>query len=280
MAGSVVLAIVMLLLTIVGQVRAQDTPRVRRPPNSPSISDPNLRNPDSDSEELSSIDFELDPKAAKRAKITNQEKEEFKTERRNGFKLLKMYNAPDCVDRRVVNIGDQRCASNYDLLPVGFYSFFYTAHGEDRSDLRIKEGYMYAGSGLFRQGMLIDLGALDPNTMSATSPEAVSLSNFEIASKLGDAEKQRLGLELGIECGEMTVASRLKLVQGHVYLLRAVSYKHSERMRLPYSYDNVIVLSIGRITDDNMVLILWRKLSDKKAPQLKVDDKDDEKDVN
>lgn len=278
MARSVVLAVVMLLVIIVGPARAQDDSKIRRPPNSPAIADASNQDPDSDSDELRSESFQLDPKAAKRAKLTTQEKEEFKSERRNGFKLLKMYNAPDCVDRLVVNVGDERCASNYELLPVGFYSFFYTAHGEEYSDLRIKEGFMYAGSGLFRQGMLVDLGEIDPNTVTATSPEVISISNFEIATKFGDAEKQRSNLELGVECGTMVMSSRQKLQKGHVYLLRAVSYKHSDRTLLPYSYDNVIVFSVGRVTDDDMVLILWRKVSDKKAPRLKVDDKDDDKD--
>ncbi len=280
MTRSVVLAVVTLLLTIVGQVRAQDDPKVRRPPNTPAIADASNQDPDSDSEELSSADFQLDPKAAKRAKITNQEKEQFKSERRNGFKLLKMYDAPDCVDRLVVNIGDERCASNYELLPVGYYSFFYTAHGEEYSDLRIRDGFIYAGNGLFRQGMMIDLGEVDPNTITATSPEAISLANYDIATKFGDAEKQRSNLELGVECGASIMSSRQKLQQGHVYLLRAISYKHSDRTLLPYSYDNVIVLSVGRVTDDSMVLILWRKIADKKAPRLKVDDKDDEKEKN
>lgn len=278
MARSVFLTVVTILLTIAGQVLAQDSPGIRRPTSKPSVTDPDDQKSDLDSDLPSTIDFQLNPKAIKRAKLTNQEKNDFKAARRNGYKLIKLYVAPDCVDKLVVNVGDQRCAENYELLPISFYSFYYGSHGENYGDLRLKEDTIIAGSSLFRQGMLIDLGEIDLASVTETTPEVAALSNYEIATTFKTAEKQRVDLELGIACGPTTTSSRRKLIERHVFLLRAVSYRHSERTLLPYSYDNILVFRVERLTADSMALVLWKKISDKKAPRLQMDK--DEKDDN
>ncbi len=282
MARSVVLTIVTMILAAAGSVFAQTpTPTPRPLVNRTDI----LKSPeDSDDNEesrplrgLRSEDL-VSAEAYRRVKFTKDEKAQYKPATRSGEKLLKIYIAPDCATKLVVDVSDPRCTENFLLFAVSYFSFFVGDYGQQFGELQMSGDSLIGGRDLYRQGMLLDLGDRDIGSLNKQSPEVVALSSFKIAKTVDTATKQRDDLEkAGIEVGGLRLTSKRKISPKNSYLFRFISYSRSEWVGLPQSYDSIIALRIDRLTTDGFAVVLWKRLSQKTAPRLKPDRTDGKK---
>ena len=213
-------------------------------------------------------EYRVSAKAAKRAKLTDEEKESYKEAKKDGVKLLKLFIAPKCAEKLVIDVSDERCAGNFDYIPISYYSFFDGIYGQLYGELRMLEDSLIAGSGRYVHGFLIDLGDEEIGALEKKSPRVKKLVDYTIAKTVDEAEKQINALEEGIDYENEIVSSRKKIVAGHTYLMRIVAYAAPDETMSPYNYDSVLAFRIEKLTDDSMVIILWKKISEKSAPKL------------
>jgi hypothetical protein len=278
MTRSGVAVIVAILLTFVGTVAAQSpTPTPRPSVNRLENLQPLNDRDDNDLSRRTSIEnippeYRISSKAEKRAKLTEQEKTELKDSRRNGLKAVKMYVAPKCAEKLVVDVSDPACSENYDLLPISYFSFFDGMHGQLYADVRLSDGTLIAGRGLYVQGFLVDLGDAGIAALDKRSENVVKLAGYPVAKTTSEAEKQLSDLEKGIVADGIRLVSKQKLAAGRSFLLRIVAYGAPDSAITPYNFDAVLALRVERMTSDNMAIIVWKKLSEKTAPRLKSKD--------
>lgn len=212
--------------------------------------------------------LQVSEKARKRAKLTDAEKDLFRDIRRDGFKSLKLFVAPACAERLVIDVSDPRCAEGYDLLQVSYYSFFYDLYGHKLSELRLVDDEFRVVLRGILQGFIVDIGEVDPRSVDRNSETVRFVADYPIARTQSDFDRQRKDLEGdGISYSGRMLTTRQKLVAGHTYLLRTIQYGQSGT--LVFTFDNVIAIRLERLTDDGMAIISWKKIADKKAPSLK-----------
>ncbi len=212
--------------------------------------------------------LQVSEKARKRAKLTDAEKNALREIRRDGFKTLKLFVAPACADRLVIDVSDPRCSEGYDFLQVSYYSFFYEIYGHKLGELRIVDDEFRVVLRGILQGFIVDLGEVDPRSVGRDSESVRFVADYPIARTQSDFDQQRKELEGdGISYSGRMLTTRQKLVAGHTYLLRSIQYGQSGT--LVFTFDNVIVIKLERLTDDGMAIISWKKIADKKAPSLK-----------
>ena len=214
--------------------------------------------------------YRVSSKALKKAQITDEEKEFYRDVRKSkGLKILKIFAAPACADKFAVDVSDSRCAEAYDFLPISFYSFFDGEYGEIFSDFRIAGDLLIAGSGQYVHGFLMDTGETDIGTLDKKSPQVKMLADYPIAKTLNDTDKQKSELAKGISYQNEILSSRKKMIPNHAYILRIIAYVPPNKNATQYNYDAVFAFKVDKVDKDNMVIILWNKLSEKIAPGLK-----------
>ncbi len=214
-------------------------------------------------------EYRVSSKALQKTKFTDEEKEFYKEVKKGGVKILKLFIAPKCADKLVIDVSDERCALNFDYIPISFYSFFDGIYGQLYGELRILDDQLIVGNGNYVHGLLIDLGETEIAALDKKSLLVKKLADYEIAKTLGEADKQKLELENGIKYESETLSSRKKIIPNHTYLMRIIAYGYANESLTPYNYDSILALKVDKLNDDNMVIILWKKLSERTAPRLK-----------
>jgi hypothetical protein len=214
-------------------------------------------------------EYRVSAKAAKRTKASDEERELYRDSRKNGVKLLKMFVAPRCADKLVVDVGDPLCAENYDFIPISYYSFFDGIHGQYFGEIRLIDDLLIAGNGRYVQGILLDIGDTDVASIDKRSAPAVKLASFPLAVESKAVDEQKEKLEKGIDFDGELFMSRRKLLAGRTFLLRVVAYGQPNESIGPYNYDSILALRIDKVTDDRMAIILWKKISERTAPVIR-----------
>ncbi len=218
-------------------------------------------------------DYRVSSKAMKKTKFTDEEKASYKDVKKDGVKLLKIFIAPKCAEKFVIDVSDQRCADSYDYIPISYYSFFDGVYGPLYGELRILEDLLAAGNGRYVHGFLVDLGEAEIVALDKKSPEVKKLADYAIAKTSDDADKQLAELEKGISYENGILSSRKKIIPNHTYLMRIVAYGQSNESLSPYNYDSILVFKVNKLSEDSMAIILWKKLSEKTAPKLQTSKK-------
>lgn len=214
-------------------------------------------------------EYRVSSKALKRTKFSDEEKLSFKDAKTGGVKMLKLFIAPKCAEKFVIDVSDPRCAENFEYIPVSYYSFFDGVYGQLYGELRLLEGFLVAGSGRYIHGFLVDLGeTADIGALDKKSPEVKKLADYAIAKTSDEADKQVEELLTGIKYEGDILSSQKKIAPNHTYLLRIVAYGLPDETMSPYNYDSITALRIAKLTDDGMAVIFWKKLSEKTAPKL------------
>lgn len=240
-----------------------------------------LRNADDDDDgdfrQFSAV--ELSKIARQRIKLTDEEKKIYKpAAKADDLEILKIFSAPPCAENRLVlQAGDERCATAADLLRVSFYSFLREFYGEKLSDFRVLEDNLIAGNGRYIHGFLVDMGETPVGRFGKDSAEVTALVNYPVAKNPKEESEQRKSLETGITYENLSISSKQKLIANHIYLMRIVNYSFKDDWWNIFNKDTVYVLKVGGLNKDRMAIILWKKLSEKKAPRLK-DEKEEKVD--
>lgn len=213
-------------------------------------------------------EYRVSSKALKKTKFSDEEKRSYKDTKKGGVKMLKIFAAPKCADKFVIDVSDPRCADSFDYIPVSYYSFFDGIYGQIYGELRVLEDILIAGSGRYIHGFLVDLGETEIGALDKKSPPVKKLAEYAIARTADDAEKQILELEKGINYEGDILSSQKKIIPKHTYLMRIIAYGQPDEAMSPYNYDSILAFKVDKLTEDGMAVILWKKLSEKNAPRL------------
>lgn len=213
-------------------------------------------------------EYRVSSKAMKRTKFSDDEKLSYKDAKKDGVKLLKIFIAPRCAEKFVIDVSDPRCAESFDYIPISYYSFFDGVYGQLFGELRLLEGFLIAGSGRYIQGFLVDLGESDIGALDKKSPEVKKFADYAIARTSDEIDKQVAELEKGIDYEGSILSSQKKLAPNHTYLMRIVAYGLPDEVMSPYNYDSITAVKVAKLTDDGMAVIFWKKLSEKTAPKI------------
>jgi len=212
--------------------------------------------------------YRVSSKAIKKTKFTDEEKESYKNLKKDGVKLLKIFIAPNCADKFVIDVSDKRCAESFDYIPISYYSFFDGVYGQLYGELRILEDSLVVGNGRYIHGFLVDLGEAEIGALDKKSPQVKKLADYVIAKTSDEADEQVAELEKGISYENEILSSRKKIIANHTYLLRIVAYGQPNEIMSPYNYDSILAFNINKLGEDNMAIVLWKKISEKSAPKL------------
>lgn len=245
----------------------------RNPPrNSPEITPEDALENNDDNENFRLLSaIELKKVARRRIKLTDAEKQIYKpAAKTDDLKILKVFSAPSCAEKRLVlDARDERCAAAADLLRISFYSFLRGFYGEKIGDFRVLEDTLIAGNGSYIHGFLVDLGETEIGSIGKDSSEVAALRDYPLARTLDEESAHRKDLENGFSYQNLNIRSQQKLKTNHIYLMRLVSYGlKGDRLSI-YNKDSVYMLKVGELNNEQMAIILWKRLSEKSAPRLK-----------
>lgn len=245
------------------------TPSANRLPNVRPLTDKD----DVDFSRRTSIEnmpaeYRVSSKAMKRTKLTEEEKAAIKNLKKDGLKTLKLFSAPKCADKYVVDVGVPECTAEYDFLPVSYYSFFDGIYGQLYAEIRAVDGLFLTGNGRYVVGLIQELGDFDVSTLDKKSETVQKLGEFPVVKSASELDDQLEKLKQGVSYEGRTVASWRKIRTGNSYLMRVVAYGLPDQAVTSYNFDMIVALRVESMTSDGMAIILWKKVSEKTAPRL------------
>lgn len=141
-----------------------------------------------------------------------------------------------------------------------YYSFSTRSHSYNRTpQIGLEKGYLSAG-GYYgaNYGFLYDLGSVALGDVTPENPVAAALLEY-LPPKLHDAIRADQSKRGRFELGSYVFATRLEVVVGHTYLLRAISFGEA---------DKLVAFNIVSKADDDSLTLTWKPLHDFPIPKL------------
>ncbi len=140
-----------------------------------------------------------------------------------------------------------------------YYSFTGLTHEYGNNDLGLELGQFRVGFHGANYGFLTNLGDVALERITIKSPAALQMSTYARVRQEADAraEYQRFGR--GSEIGGVKVKSSVPMQLNSTYLLRAVTYGHT---------DVLVAFKVVKIESDGSVLLLWKMLRQYSTPLL------------
>ena len=140
-----------------------------------------------------------------------------------------------------------------------YYSFTGLTHEYGNNDLGFELGQFRVGFHGANYGFLTNLGDVALERITIKSPAALQMSTYARVRQEADAraEYQRFGR--GSEIGGVKVKSSVPMQLNSTYLLRAVTYGHT---------DVLVAFKVVKIESDGSVLLLWKMLRQYSTPLL------------
>ncbi len=206
--------------------------------------------------------------------------------------IVKLFPYVRCGEGKYVVKIDELC----DYVPLGLsrYSFFYEYYYPTvLSDIRIEEKRIFA-DGFFTQNLLASLGDIPLESINLSNEKLEFLVNFKAPLIPKEADSKYAEISKGILVDGVYHAKDIEITLNTSYVLRLISYRIKEikevkrkkedqrlskisdrefalrfiRDREETRRDKIIAFRVIRIDYNKGVSILWKELSDKKAPVL------------
>lgn len=188
-------------------------------------------------------------------------------------------------------ITDKGCAGSTNVLyvseecrkysmPGGGASFSFRTHNhriQRLSDLSY-DGNIFHTSGILTHSILVNLGDTPLENISLQSNGLKFLTDFQTVTDFDSAVKKDKDLVSGVESGGFFYSRRSEVKENETYALRVVAYRGNVMRALnrfvydEFDYDERRDLTIAfRVIrrDAESVTILWKIISNQKAPVLK-----------
>lgn len=200
--------------------------------------------------------------------------------------IFRLFPDLGCGGQLLVNANDD-CANAVSLS--WSYSFIYKYHGNsDFYDIRLKDQSLIA-DGFLSQSIVTKLGDVDLETANLKTKGIKFLDDFNPERKSIKAKAQFAQIAKTVNSDGFVYGKMANLDENVTFGMRIIAYKLSDANRenhlqrnkinteeeqkfLALAYtkrkDKIIVFRIIRKDLDGSVTILWKELSDKKAPVL------------
>jgi hypothetical protein len=195
-------------------------------------------------------------------------------------KLVKDYG---CAENPGVVVGASADCLTYTMPGAGSSYSFRTNNYQIRrlSDLTYT-GNSFQSTGIMLHGLLVNIGDIPLEDVSAATKGAEFLINFEPAKDLQTALKIDSEINGGIKKEDFLYRRNLAAQENTTYLLRSIAYKGKlvrvvqgitfNELDFDKRKDVIIAFRVVR-RDADSTTIIWKELDSKKAPGIKVNDK-------
>ena len=143
-----------------------------------------------------------------------------------------------------------------------YYSFALLTHVYGYgSDIQLSQQAFSVGFAGADYGMLTMLGDVPLEQISEKDSRAQFISRYQPPSPepLARAEARRFRLRGGVTVDGLNYQSRLPVIENSTYLLRSISYRHS---------DLLVAFRVVREAQDGSVVIAWKLLKRYQVPEL------------
>jgi hypothetical protein len=152
---------------------------------------------------------------------------------------------------------------------------------QEWADLWLNDDF-FVSDAVFGQGWLVLLGDVEIENLTLTAKEAGFLSSITPANTLESAETQYQQSVTGIEEGKLLCRKFVPVLENAAYLLRSVAYRGKfikyEQGIMPMDMtkgdtreDIIVAFRVLRKDADGSVTIVWKELSRKSAPEIKIE---------
>lgn len=190
------------------------------------------------------------------------------------FRLL-----PDlgCYENMYILKADEVCRNA--IPESSFYSFREKEHTiEVLSDIRLKNGYLIS-DGLLSQGILVKLGDVELEKVTAQNEGMAFLRNFPPQITSVEAKEQYLQIVRGIKNGKHEYKKAFPALENTTYGLRVIAYRGNvfrvfrgfrfDLLEGDKRIDLTLVFRIIRKDHDGTITVLWKEVERKDSPRLK-----------
>lgn len=145
------------------------------------------------------------------------------------------------------------------------------------ADIAVADGFIEVG-GQMNHGIIVDLGRIDPASVSLTTDGLPFLLDFKPAKDMKSAQRIQDALTKGVDSKGLRYANRLHVSLDSTFAMRSIAYRadylrsYNGKVYDEFKYDRrldvVVVLKVVAIAEDGSPTLLWRELSRKKAPKM------------
>lgn len=217
--------------------------------------------------------------------------------------LARVYPDRDCfkVEPTVSVERAEKCADSLPLLGDGsYYSFRYRSNLNQRNDgvsrvpvrlhradIHFTGGNITVGIGDYQQGLIAEITNASFETLNKNSPELKFLKNYKPDRRPSYVSAQKNILKKGINGNGINYADSVPVKTDAFYIMRSISYlpptgwdigspKQMEISRNLYDgfdirTDSIIAFKVVGQEPDGSILLLWKELTGKEGPALKVE---------
>lgn len=137
----------------------------------------------------------------------------------------------------------------------------------------------FLSKGKYAQGIIGNLGDVDIEKISLDSQGVKEINDFVPEKEKDLIEKQYKKLEKGVIVNNILFSNKLKAIENSTFILRNVAYntKHYTAIDGVWTYnefefdkrtDILVAFRVLRKNEDGSLVILWKKLAEKKSPKV------------
>lgn len=182
-----------------------------------------------------------------------------------------------CHENVFVLKADDTCRNS--IPESSFYSFREREHTlEVLSDIRLKGGFLIS-DGILSQGMMVNLGDVELETVTLESDGLGFISGFTPDPSALRAKDQYAQISSGIRAGRHEYRKTLPAVPNSTYALRVVAYRGNViRSFRGYRYDLLegdkridvtVVFRVVRKDADGSITLVWKELERRDSPRMR-----------
>lgn len=201
--------------------------------------------------------------------------------RSNNSGITKLSAFEKCAKNGEVVSADEDCVK-YKIPGGGTaYSFRYGAYRIHRLADLILQNAVLKSDGLLQQGVMVDLGKVPIEKVGIGAPGLKYLVDFKPAESLDEIKAADQTLLKGIEADGFVYRLGFYALMEHTFALRSIAFQRSlavaannlkfDEFQLDKRHDILVVFKVVDVDNAGSVTIVWKELSRKDAPKLKID---------
>lgn len=195
--------------------------------------------------------------------------------------ILKLNAYEKCSKNGEIVSADEDCLK-YKIPGGGTaYSFRYDAYRIRRlSDIILQNGILKT-DGILQQGIMVDLGKVAIETIGLSSPGFKYLVSFEPAKNITDLQNADRQFVAGVEADGFLYRLGFYALLDHTFGLRSIAFQRAtssgpknskfDEFQVDKRQDILVVFKVVEVDYAGNVTIVWKELSRRDAPTLKLE---------
>ena len=195
--------------------------------------------------------------------------------------ITKLSAFEKCSKNGEVVSADEDCAK-YKIPGGGTaYSFRYGSYRIHRLADLILQNAVLKSDGLLQQGVMVDLGKVPIENVGLTAAGFKYLVDFKPAETLDELKAADQKLLKGVEADGFVYRLGFYALMEHTFALRSIAFQRIlpgtsnsikfDEFQLDKRHDIIVVFKVVDVDNAGSVTIVWKELSRRDAPKLKIE---------